>query len=269
MTGFEPRANQERTALIEIKDLQKTYPLGKDKTKVVFQNLQMKIERGDFVAFLGPSGCGKSTLLRLISGLESPTAGQVQTHTSHLSIVFQEPRLLPWRTVKENVLLPTELGTQKHDKVFLRQAEQKAGEQLSKLGLLDFSDQFPSQLSGGMKMRAALARALLQNPDLLMLDEPLAALDEQTRARLQVELRDLYDKSKMTFVFVTHSIREACFLANKIFIFPTAGPPSLNSQPMEVTVNLPARRTAELRESQSFFEESKRLSELFHQVVGS
>lgn len=244
--------------LIEVKDLNKTYRLGKDKSKVVFQSLQMKIDRRDFVAFLGPSGCGKSTLLRLISHLESPTRGEIQTKTFELSMVFQEPRLLPWRTVTENVLLPNELGQQKNEDM-----KQKARHQLSKLGLADFADQFPSQLSGGMKMRTALARALLQNPELLMLDEPLAALDEQTRARLQVELRSLYDKSKMTFVFVTHSIREACFLANKIFIFGTRG-----QNPTEVTVNLPAQRTTELRESQSFFEETKRITELFHQVVG-
>jgi NitT/TauT family transport system ATP-binding protein len=263
--------------LIDIQALNKTYPLDRARKKVVFSDLRLQIRQREFVAFLGPSGCGKSTLLRLIAGLEPPTLGQILTKTDQFSVVFQEPRLLPWLTVKENVLLPTELGqnkpSAKQRPTVKETASHRADQQLVSLGLSEFSSQFPAQLSGGMKMRTALARALLLDPGLLLLDEPLAALDEQTRARLQTELRSLYENSQMTFVFVTHSIREACFLADRIFIFPPSPAVSSTSagplQPLEVTVDLPPQRTAELRDSQAFFEETKRVTALFHQVVGA
>lgn len=262
MTGSE--------ALIEIQDLTKVYPLGKGQNKAVlktvFKNVSLTIEPGEFVAFLGPSGCGKSTLLRLISQLESPTSGTIRhSQSSRSSIVFQEPRLLPWQSVKENVLLPAHLGKASLSEKKLAEAQAKADQLLTQLGLAEFTDQFPQALSGGMKMRTALARALLLNPELLLLDEPLAALDEQTRAHLQMELRRLFEKSKMTFIFVTHSIREACFLAQKIFIFNPWG-----RQPQVVEVRLPGERTSEshdLRETQAFFEETRRLTALFHQAV--
>jgi NitT/TauT family transport system ATP-binding protein len=258
MTGSE--------ALIEIQNLSKTYPLGKGLSKTVFKNVSLTIRPGEFVAFLGPSGCGKSTLLRLISQLESPTSGTLHHGKSSRSgIVFQEPRLLPWQSVKENVLLPAHLGKVSLSEKNLASAQAKADQLLFQLGLAEFTDQFPQALSGGMKMRTALARALLLDPELLLLDEPLAALDEQTRAHLQMELRRLYEKSKMTFVFVTHSIREACFLAQRIFIFNPWGP-----QPQVVEVNLPRERTSDvsdLRETQAFFEETQRLTALFHQAV--
>lgn len=259
MTGSE--------ALIEIQSLTQIYPLGKGHSKSVFKNISLTIKPGEFVAFLGPSGCGKSTLLRLISQLELPTSGLIR-HSSnhqHSSMVFQEPRLLPWQSVKENVLLPAHLGKTSLSEQKMTEAKIKADQLLAQLGLTEFSDQFPQALSGGMKMRAALARALLLNPKLLLLDEPLAALDEQTRARLQMELRRLFEKSKMTFIFVTHSIREACFLAQRIFIFNPWG-----RQPQVVEVQLPSLRTEDgpdLRETQAFFEETQRLTALFHRAV--
>lgn len=254
MTGSE--------AVIEVQNLTQNYPLGKGRTKTVFKSITLKIESGEFVAFLGPSGCGKSTLLRLISLLELPTAGKIHLGSDRSSIVFQEPRLLPWQTVKENVLLPSQLGKNSSSNQVIAKADQL----LEQLGLAEFSEQFPQALSGGMKMRTALARALLLSPELLLLDEPLAALDEQTRARLQMELRGLYEQSRSTtFVFVTHSIREACFLAQRIFIFNPRG-----EQPEIVEVKLPQERATQaydLRETQAFFEETKRLTALFHQAV--
>jgi NitT/TauT family transport system ATP-binding protein len=244
--------------IVEIQHLRKVFPLGKNRQQTVFKDLSLQIRRGEFVVFLGPSGCGKSTLLRLISHLESPTSGRLKVSSDRKGLVFQEPRLLAWQTVHENVMLPARL-----EKLTDVSWQKRADQLLSLLGLTDFAHQFPQTLSGGMKMRAALARALLLQPKLLLLDEPLAALDEQTRGNLQGELRRWAEENEdMTFIFVTHSLREACFLADRIFIFNAAG-----EQPQEVQVQLPSRRwglSEDLRESQAFFDETKRLSALFH-----
>lgn len=190
---------------------------------LVLDTLDFRIASGEFVALLGPSGCGKSTLLRLVAGLDSPTDGHlsVQSKASVMKsgpfdrgFVFQDAHLLPWRTVLENVALPLELARVAKD-----ERHEAAAKALGKVGLHDAVGKFPNQLSGGMKMRVSLARALVARPSLLLLDEPFAALDEQTRFRLQDDLRTLWGESGLTILFVTHSIAEAAYLANRAFVF--------------------------------------------------
>jgi len=177
---------------------------------VVLENLNLRIQPGEFLVLLGPSGCGKSTVLRLLAGLEDLSAGKLdKAQTPNLSYVFQDPRLLPWRSVCENVLLPFEL---------LRKPAPNPKPWLEKVGLWEARDLYPHQLSGGMRMRASLARALITNPDILLLDEPLSSLDEVTREELQDFLRQLWSEKSFTTIFVTHSLREAVFLGQRLVI---------------------------------------------------
>ena len=188
----------------------------------VLDSIDFKIEIGEFVALLGPSGCGKSTLLRMIAGLDQPNAGSLEVRLPAKAdpfafdrgYVFQDSHLLPWRTVLQNVALPLELA--RVSEVDRRSAAEAA---IRKVGLHDAMNKFPNQLSGGMKMRVSLARALVAKPNLLLLDEPFAALDEQTRFRLQDDLRTLWSETGLTVRFVTHSISEAAYLADRAFVF--------------------------------------------------
>jgi len=171
---------------------------------------------GDFVALLGPSGCGKSTLLRLLAGLADPTAGRIDWQGStrpELGFVFQEPTLMPWATVLRNVTLPLELAGMRR-----RAAEERAREWIVRVGLEGFEQAYPRTLSGGMRMRVSIARALVTRPEVLLLDEPFAALDEITRFRLNDDLLRLWEAERFTVVFVTHSVFESVFLARRILV---------------------------------------------------
>lgn len=196
---------------------------------VAVEKLDLQIDQGQFVAILGPSGSGKSTLLRMIAGLDQPTSGTIQTMGSvagqtKTAYVFQDAHLLPWRTVLRNVALPLEL-------IGMGQSQRLAAASfaLEQVGLADAIDRYPSQLSGGMRMRVSLARALVTNPDLLLLDEPFAALDEITRQQLDEQLHHLWRKRGMTVIFVTHSIIEAAFLAERAIV--------LTSRPARIVID--------------------------------
>jgi NitT/TauT family transport system ATP-binding protein len=175
--------------------------------------IDLRIDRGEFVAVVGPSGCGKSTLLRMAAGLSRPTAGSVHVAPGGVGYVFQDATLLPWRSVARNVALPAEL---KHLPKADRQ--QRVAAVLDLVGLGGFERQLPRQLSGGMRMRVSLARALLLDPDLCLFDEPFGALDELTRERLNDELLRLYSTRRFTGVFVTHSVAEAVFLSSRVVL---------------------------------------------------
>jgi len=188
---------------------------------VATHDVSLSIQAGEFLTLLGPSGCGKTTLLRLLMGLEQPTSGSIEIHSAlraHMTYVFQEPRLIPWRTALENVVLPLELQREKNN-----DANQRAIELLQKLGLGERLHHFPHELSGGMQMRAALARALVTQPRLLLLDEPFAALDERTRFRLQDLLLELKSTLSLQYVFVTHSIAEAVYLGDQVLLMNQHG----------------------------------------------
>ena len=182
---------------------------------VVIEHLDLQIEAGEFLAVLGPSGCGKSTLLRMIAGLAPPDEGRMiaEPERPQAAFVFQDAHLLPWRTALNNAALPLELmGASREE----RHAKARAA--LDQVGLADAESRYPAQLSGGMRMRVSLARALVTEPRLLLMDEPFAALDEITRFHLEVQLRDLWHRRGMTVIFVTHSISEAAFLANRAVV---------------------------------------------------
>jgi NitT/TauT family transport system ATP-binding protein len=183
--------------------------------------LDLDVLRGEFVSLLGPSGCGKSTALRLIAGLSAPTSGSIKvSHRAGLpraghaiGFVFQEPTLMPWASVRDNVRLPLRIAHAP-----LAEAEERVGAALTQVGLAEFADAFPRQLSGGMQMRVSLARALVTDPDILLMDEPFAALDEITRFRLNNDLLSLWRNLRKTVIFVTHSVFESVYLSQRVIV---------------------------------------------------
>lgn len=187
---------------------------------LALKEVDLSIGQGEFLALLGPSGCGKTTLLRIIAGLEQATAGNilldghpVREPVANVSFVFQSAVLLPWRTILSNVLLPIEIRG-----VVDTHSMQKARDLLSRTGLGDFAEHYPRELSGGMRQRAAICRALITDPDILLMDEPFGALDAMTRDAMNEELYELWRRTGKTVVFVTHDITEAVRLATRIAV---------------------------------------------------
>ncbi len=207
--------------LLSIKDVTKTF----DGNVRALTDVSLEIERGSFTSLIGASGCGKSTLLRIIAGLIAPTDGSVSSkglvETGQVGFVFQDPTLMPWATVQKNVALPLELL-----KVDERERNKRITWALDLVGLGEFASAFPRTLSGGMKMRVSLARALVSRPKLLLLDEPFAALDELTRAKLNEDLLRIWRDEELTVVFVTHSVFESVFLSTRVIVLsPRPGRP--------------------------------------------
>jgi len=222
------------------------------------------VDRGEFVTFLGPSGCGKSTLLKLVSGLSPVSEGSVRVDgrtpenaRDLVSFIFQDATLLPWRTVEQNVGLGMEL-----EHAARPARKERVAQMLDLVSLSHFAKRYPRQLSGGMKMRVSIARALVSRPRILLMDEPFAALDEMTRDRLNEELLRLYSEQKWTVLFVTHSVAEAVFLSTRVVIL--AAHPGRVAQ--EIEVGLPWPRTAQTRESKAFEEQVTQASRLLRGV---
>jgi ABC-type nitrate/sulfonate/bicarbonate transport system, ATPase component len=215
---------------------------------VALSQFHFSITEGEFISFLGPSGCGKSTALRMVAGLGEATEGKVEVfgqnpkevikNTNDVAFVFQDANLLPWRTVLENVMLPLELrGSDKKSR------KEDAIKVLEMVGLKDHIKSYPRQLSGGMRMRVSIARALAAKPKLLLMDEPFAALDEITRQTLQTELLEIWKREKMTILFVTHNVFEAVYLSTRIAVL-SARPGRLSSI-IDVDLPYPRERTDE------------------------
>jgi NitT/TauT family transport system ATP-binding protein len=202
--------------MIELKKLSHAYG-----TATVLKDLDLQIPAQDFVCILGPSGCGKSTLLRLIAGLETPRTGVIFGVPVNKGFVFQEPTLLPWKTAIQNVTIGRELSQGRGPN--LKDPLLEAGRILNLLGLQGHEQKFPHELSGGMKMRVSVARALLSEPELMLLDEPFSALDEIIRFRFQEDFRNIWKEKKFTAVLVTHSIQEAVFLGNRVLLMSPRG----------------------------------------------
>jgi NitT/TauT family transport system ATP-binding protein len=255
--------------LIELKAVDRRYETG----LLALQDLNLQLRPGEFISLLGPSGCGKSTVLRLLAGLDRPSAGQVlregesvKAPTGGTGFVFQEPTLMPWASVSTNVELPLRL----RGGMSAEQRDSAARAALAAVGLADFADSAPRELSGGMKMRAAMARALVTQPDLLLLDEPFAALDEITRFALNESLLQLWQSQAVkatqapafTAVFVTHSIYEAVFLSQRVLVM-SARPGRIVD---EVVVKAPYPRDASFRSSPVFTQACARLSEALAQA---
>ncbi len=244
------------TNVITTNDLTKVYSVrdGADVTAV--ENINLDIKEGEFVSIIGPSGCGKTTFLRLLSGLLEPSSGavwvngkQINEPISDVGYVFQSPLLLDWRTSRENTMLPYEAledaGTITKDRSYY---EERADSLLEMVGLGEFKNSYPDQLSGGMQQRAAICRALLPDPAILLMDEPFGALDEFTRDTLNQELQRIHRDTGKTVVFITHNISEAVFLSDRVVVF--------SSQPgqveADVSIDLDRPRTLKMREDEEF-----------------
>jgi NitT/TauT family transport system ATP-binding protein len=230
--------------IVVARDVTKSYATASGPFTAL-DRVSFDVSDGKFVAIVGPSGCGKSTLLQIVGGLAAATAGEVLVdgasidapRPDKIGIVFQEPLLLPWKSALENVEFPLALRAEPKE---ARQA--RARELLALVGLADFADSFPHQLSGGMRQRVAIARGLVRRPRMLLMDEPFAALDEQTRTRMWGELLQIWERSRATVLFVTHSLVEAVYLADEILVM-AARPGRIIER---IAVDLPRPRTLEL-----------------------
>ena len=260
MTDIES-SSRPATVAVQLDGVQKAFPNGVR----ALDPISLGIREGEFVTLVGPSGCGKSTLLRLIAGLIQPSTGRVQlsslARASGIGYVFQSPTLMPWATVERNVRLPLDLqGKRGPD------ADGEVRHALDLVGLREFAHAYPRELSGGMQMRASIARALVMRPKLLLMDEPFGALDEITRNRLDRDLSDLCAREGLTVLFVTHSIYEATFLSSRVLVM-SARPGRIFS---DVAMDQPIPRADAFRSTEAFARTSVRLSAaLATAMVGS
>ena len=226
------------------------------------RGLDLNIQAGEFLSLLGPSGCGKSTVLRLLSGLTAPTRGEIiwQTKCPELGFVFQEPTLTPWSDVFTNVWLPLRLAGVSKEK-----ARPRVEEALEQVGLAGFAKAYPRQLSGGMKMRVSIARALVTRPTVLLMDEPFAALDEITRLKLNDDLAALRSALGATVVFVTHSVFESVYLSDRIVVM-AARPGRVVA---EIPIDAPLPRDVEFRHGAFYAERARATSQALHTAMDS
>ena len=220
---------------------------------LALENASLEVRENEFLSLLGPSGCGKSTLLRLIAGLAEPSSGTIawEEGRAGLSFVFQEPTLMPWATALANVILPLKLAH-----VARGESEARAAAALASVGLAGFENAYPRELSGGMKMRVSIARALVTKPTVLLMDQPFAALDEITRFKLNNDLLELWQRDKFTAVFVTHSVFESVFLSQRIAVM-TARPGHVQT---DIAVTAPYPRDAHYRTSPLYNEHCRTVS---------
>jgi len=233
--------------IIELERAGVRFPTG----TTAVDDASLRVRAGEFVTLLGPSGCGKSTVLRLVAGLARPSAGRVRVGEAATSFVFQEPTLMPWASVYDNVWLPLRLAG-----VSREAARAQVAPMLATVGLEAFAGAYPRELSGGMKMRVSIARALVSRPRVLLMDEPFAALDEITRARLNDDLLDWWRTLSLTVVFVTHSVYEAVYLSGRVLVM-TPRPGRIAA---EIPVNEPAPRGEAFRASARYAELCGRVS---------
>lgn len=228
--------------LLSLSDVSRSFDAG----NTVLSDITFSVASGEFISVVGPSGCGKSTLLRMIVGLDVPTSGSISCSARSTQMLFQEPALLPWRTLRENVELHEVLSR-------ASKSTSEINDVIEAVALSEHQDKYPHQLSGGMKMRTSLARALITDSDLFLFDEPLSALDELTRESLQNLLLSLHHKRGLTCLFVTHNIAEAVFLSDRVLVLaPTAsGTTQLRQQ---IRVPLGQERNADIRFERQFFD---------------
>jgi len=245
--------------VLEADRVEKTYPNGTH----ALNDTSVQIRRGEFVSLLGPSGCGKSTLLKMFAGLEVPSSGRIVLHDGHdaagrasghrsMAMVFQEATLMPWAQVADNARLPLDLAGMRRE-----ESDPRIADALELVGLSQFAQAYPRELSGGMQMRASIARALAVQPSILLMDEPFGALDEFTRNKLDSDLHQLWEQRGFTVVFVTHSIYEAVFLSSRVVVM-AARPGRVIA---DVTIDAPPHRDEAYRVSQPFIDNCRILSQ--------
>ncbi len=251
-----PDAVEASAPLIRLARANKRYSNG----TVALRDMSLDVQRGEFVSLLGPSGCGKSTALRMMAGLLEPSAGTIEwpadaksasEHTRDISFVFQEPTLMPWATVFDNVYLPLRIAG-----VSRSRADSDVRSALALVGLSRFAEVYPRELSGGMKMRASIARAMVTRPRLLLMDEPFAALDEMTRSKLNDDVLRLWSDLGLTVVFVTHNVWEAVYLSTRVVVM--AARPGRVVE--DTRIDGPQPRLESFRTSPSYTQQCVRLS---------
>lgn len=263
----EPQAAAESglpRSVVVMRNISKMFSNG----TLALKDMSLDVERGEFLSLLGPSGCGKSTALRIIAGLGGPSSGTIDWPSSKLNarglpegdigFVFQEPTLMPWQTVFGNVYLPMRLrGISK------AAARPQIMETLASVGLADFEKAYPRELSGGMKMRVSIARALVTKPKLLLMDEPFAALDEITRQKLNDDVLRLWRQSGVTVIFVTHSVFESAYLSNRIVV--------MKARPGQVYTDMPLETSTEradnYRTSEAYRATTERVSQALQEAI--
>ncbi len=238
------------TPVIEVSKLNKTFSAGRADVQAL-ADVSFTVEQGQFVTLVGPSGCGKSTLLQIMAGLTGPTSGEVRIEgepirapmPEKIGMVFQDPTLLPWSTALANVEFPLDLrGVDRATR------RGRCTALLELVGLREFADHYPHELSGGMRQRVAIARGLAQDPRLILMDEPFAALDEQTRTRMGHDLLDIWEKTRKTVFFITHSLAEAIYLSDVVLVMSTRPGRILDTIP----INLPRPREIDIIGSEAF-----------------
>jgi NitT/TauT family transport system ATP-binding protein len=253
------------TDAVVVRGVSKTFPSKAGEVRAL-ADVDLTVGEGEFVSLIGPSGCGKSTLMRLIADLDTPTTGTIEVfgkpadrarRDQDYGIAFQQAGLLPWRTVGANIALPLELHG-----VGAAERAARVAELAELVGLSDFADRHPDQLSGGMQQRVAIARALAERPRLLLMDEPFGALDEMTRERMQAELARITAETGAAVVFVTHSIPEAVFLSDRVVVLSAR--PGRITDVLETGFGPDAPRDESLREAPAFFERVTAVREALH-----
>lgn len=242
---------------IYVKNLTKVYPSGKGSVKAM-EDVTINVLENEFVSIVGPSGCGKSTLLRMIAGLDTITAGQIVIKDRDIigpgadrGMVFQSYTLFPWLTVEDNIKFGLKLR-----KVPARKQEEIVNKYLKLIKLEKFRNSYPRELSGGMKQRVAIARALANSPEVLLMDEPFSALDPQTKADMQLLMRQIWQEEKPTVIFVTHDIEEAVFLSGKVYVM-TARPGTVKA---EIPILLSYQRDLSLKDTMAFIDLRKQVN---------
>lgn len=237
--------------VVRVKDLYKVFYADTGPV-MALRDVTLDIAPGEFVSFVGPSGCGKSTLLNLIAGLLEPTHGSVEFNgkplrspSRQIGVMFQSPVLFPWRTILENVLMPIEIFGQKKSEY-----RERAERLLSDVGLEEFANSYPGQLSGGMQQRASLSRVLLYDPSVLLLDEPFGALDEFTRETMNLELLKIWARTQKTIALVTHNINEAVFLSDRVVVMT----PRPGQVARTIEIDLPRPRLREVMKEARYAE---------------
>ena len=251
---------RDQRPIVEVRGVSKSYRSGRESIPALTE-VDLVMHSGEFVSIVGPSGCGKSTLMKIAAGLTPASSGRVSVLGNEvtgpvidLGVVFQQHLLLPWRTILQNVLLQMEIRGRSD-----AAAKDRAVTLLESVGLGDFVDRFPDELSGGMKQRASIVRAMVHDPDLILMDEPFGALDAMTRDQMTLDFHALSRNEGKTVLFVTHSIDEAVFLSDRVVVM-SPRPGGIDSV---ITIDLPRHRTLELRDEHSFTAYAKQIRALF------